>query len=416
MIEARGRIPADGAFRVALGEPQPEWSDLTATVRRDVRPLLPPPPAGRPRRRVDPLSRLRPCRVPCGRCGLGGRGGPLAPAGRAMTLRAIGGLVVLNAGFAGGGALVPLRGARPPALAGRPPARRSRLPPRCRRLRRPLDAAAGRRRRVQRLGDRPHARRRHARRRRRGSGAGPPAAPVAAEHARVDAHPSRHRGWRRARRSPARGALPRGTAAEPAGLRRLGVLGSEGEGPLLLRRARRAGVHDLGRADLPAARADPRRGRLPRHGERGRRHVPPPVLVPAPRRRRRARRLSVPAGPRLAPLAVAPRRPRRTALRGAPAHPAGGHARRRALRRRRGASRAVARGRPWLASRRRRRAPRGRDADEARGSPVRRDRPGSRLRGLVARATAGLGSARRASGSSSSRRPSPGGCGTARRT
>ena len=32
--------------------------------------------------------------------------------------------------------------------------------------------------------------------------------------------------------------------------------------------------------DVPAARADRRRGRLPRHGKRGRRHAPPPVLVP----------------------------------------------------------------------------------------------------------------------------------------
>ncbi len=30
MIEARGRIPVDGAFRVAVGERQSGWSDLTA--------------------------------------------------------------------------------------------------------------------------------------------------------------------------------------------------------------------------------------------------------------------------------------------------------------------------------------------------------------------------------------------------
>lgn len=30
LIEARGRIPVDGTFRVALGERQPGWSDLTA--------------------------------------------------------------------------------------------------------------------------------------------------------------------------------------------------------------------------------------------------------------------------------------------------------------------------------------------------------------------------------------------------
>jgi hypothetical protein len=31
MIEARGRIPPDGSFRVAVGERQPGWTDLTET-------------------------------------------------------------------------------------------------------------------------------------------------------------------------------------------------------------------------------------------------------------------------------------------------------------------------------------------------------------------------------------------------
>lgn len=30
LFEARGRIPADGTFAVALGEARPEWTDLTA--------------------------------------------------------------------------------------------------------------------------------------------------------------------------------------------------------------------------------------------------------------------------------------------------------------------------------------------------------------------------------------------------
>ena len=30
MLEARGHIPVDGRFRVAVGERRPEWSDLTA--------------------------------------------------------------------------------------------------------------------------------------------------------------------------------------------------------------------------------------------------------------------------------------------------------------------------------------------------------------------------------------------------
>jgi len=31
MLEARGRIPPDGTFQVAVGGPQPGWTDLTAT-------------------------------------------------------------------------------------------------------------------------------------------------------------------------------------------------------------------------------------------------------------------------------------------------------------------------------------------------------------------------------------------------
>ena len=31
MVEARGRIPPDGAFQVAVGDAQPGWTDLTAT-------------------------------------------------------------------------------------------------------------------------------------------------------------------------------------------------------------------------------------------------------------------------------------------------------------------------------------------------------------------------------------------------
>ena len=31
LVEARGRIPENGTFAVAVGEPQPGWTDLTAT-------------------------------------------------------------------------------------------------------------------------------------------------------------------------------------------------------------------------------------------------------------------------------------------------------------------------------------------------------------------------------------------------
>ena len=98
-----------------------------------------------------------------------------------------------------------------------------------------------------------------------------------------------------------------GAPAEPAGVRRLGVLGAEGEGALLLRRPGRAGVHDLGRADLPAAPSDSRRGRLPRDGGNRRRHAAPPVLVPARRRRRGPGGLPLPSRPGLGALAVSPR-------------------------------------------------------------------------------------------------------------
>ena len=51
-------------------------------------------------------------------------------------------------------------------------------------------------------------------------------------------------GGHRARRTLPRGVVPHRPAAEPAGVRRLGVLGAEGQGDLLLRRARRARLHD----------------------------------------------------------------------------------------------------------------------------------------------------------------------------
>ena len=67
VIEARGRIPPDETFTVAVGEPQEGWSELS-TPRRDRRrtcAVLPPPaPRGR-RRALDPLLRVRPrARIP----------------------------------------------------------------------------------------------------------------------------------------------------------------------------------------------------------------------------------------------------------------------------------------------------------------------------------------------------------------
>ena len=167
-----------------------------------------------------------------------------------MTTRALAGLVGLNVGLRRGRARHRSTRSAASALEDVAAARGSRLPPRCRRLRRRLDAAPRRRRPVQRLGDRPLARRRaagsaavvgSARRSRgcRGSRGGVP---------RDGPGAPRHRGGHRARRPPARGALPLGAPAEPAGVRRVGVLGAEGEGDLLLRRPRRAGLHDLGRA------------------------------------------------------------------------------------------------------------------------------------------------------------------------
>ena len=170
----------------------------------------------------------------------------------------------------------------------------------------------------------------------------------------VDAHPSGPAllvtgGRHRVRRTPARGVLPRGAPPEPPGVRRVGVLGAEGEGDLLLRGSRRAGVHTRrGRPTHHSCRSG--RGRVPRDGERGHSHVPSPVLVPPPRRGRGARRLLVPPRACVASLAVAPRRARRTAIRRATAHAAGGRPRRRLLRRRRPAGRVVARRRCAVAA------------------------------------------------------------------
>ena len=72
ILEARGRIPPDDGFQVAMGEPQPGWSRPHRDVRGDLRSLLPPPSTRRAGRRLDPLLRLRPRSVPGGRRGLGG--------------------------------------------------------------------------------------------------------------------------------------------------------------------------------------------------------------------------------------------------------------------------------------------------------------------------------------------------------
>ena len=194
---------------------------------------------------------------------------------------------------------------------------------------------------------------------------------------------ARHGGRSRADRSPARGALPLCAAAEPAGVRRLGVLDTQGEGDLLLRWPRPAGLHDLSRADVPAARSDHRRGGVFRDGRRGRRHVAPAVLVSRRRCGRRDRGLPLPVSAGMAALAAVRARPRRAARCGGTAGPSGGHAGRLPVRRRHASARALVPRRAWVASRRRCRAVRRRRADEARRAPLRRVGARDRVRCLA---------------------------------
>src|SRR5262249_8520477 len=106
---------------------------------------------------------------------------------------------------------------------------------------------------------------------------------------------------------------PRRPAPAACGLGRLGLLGAEGEGDLLLRRARSAAVPDSPRPELPAPRARARRHELPAHGLRRHDRAGHAVLVPprgVPRRGRRAAARTRVAGRRLA-LPRARRRPAR---------------------------------------------------------------------------------------------------------
>ena len=385
MIEARGRIPADGAFRVALGEPPARLDAIhgrpfAETYARYF--LLPRPP--KPDGQSILCLACDRAEIPAADAVWEGAGGlfrscgpsndPPASAARRPERR-------LRADEA----LISSTRYAACRASKDVPARRSRLPPRCRRLRRPLDAAAGRRRRAQRLGIvltlyRPAARRRRCRAR-------APAArsPGCGRRARVDAHPSRHRGWRRARRSPARGTFPRRRgcrACRPS---------TPGRSGCRRRRPSTSSAGSTSRCSRPRPGRPTRRScrsstrppftpwgawtsspstsssgscssavspRLPAvcaggspPGSSGRRSL---VVLVAPRF---GERLLTPQADMLVDVLFVARH---------------------------GASRTVARGRPWLAARRRRRAPRGRDADQARGSPVRRHRPGSRLRGLVA--------------------------------
>ena len=419
MIEARGRIPADGAVPRRARRPPARLERSHGAVRRDVRPLLPPPAAGRPGRRVDPLPRLRPCRVPWRQTRSGRARRPLAPAGRAVTLRAIVGLVALNAGFAVAGALrfstrcAASRAGRtssgsqvsatssvspPSASSGRscsssasrsaaggsssrssaacsPPAVAGRA------LRPPAAPVAG--------GARP---------RRRSRSSSPPLASRSSGSCsrRSSARPgcracrpsTRGRsGCRRRRRSTSSaGSTSRCSRPRPARPTRRSCRSSTRR-PSTRWGARTSSRSISSSGSCSSAAVAALAGCLCRH-------VPAWLLWPS-----------------LLVVLVAPRFGERLL------DPAGGHARRRPLRRRRRAARALARRRPRLAARRGRRAPRGRDADEARGPPVRRHRARSRLRCLVGpcgrRAWAALGSGR---ARRRRRRPSPGGSGTARRT
>ena len=317
---------------------------------------------------------------------MGGRRRPLDPEARAVTVRAIAGLAALNLGLRRGRDVASLWAARGlPRWDGRAAPFRARLPPRRRRVRGHLDTAPRRRRAVRRLGGPRDARRCNRRLWRRGRPSGPqrssrPVGPPTGSSPLV----VRHRLWHRTRRALARGALSLRAAPEPSGVRRLGVLGAEGEGDLLLRRARRADLHDERRPDVSADRPDPRRGGLSRDGIRRRRHVPPPVLVPLGGRRRGDRRVPLPARAPLGTVVVTPARPRRPSLRRGAPDAAGRRARRPALRGRRAAAHTLATRRSGVAPRVHRSPPRGCRSDEARRAALLRPRPRSDVRRVVA--------------------------------
>ena len=182
---------------------------------------------------------------------------------------------------------------------------------------------------------------------------------------------ARHRGGRRARGALPRGVVPRGTAVEPPGIRRVGVLGAEGDGDLLLRRPRRACLHDDSELVVPAAAADPRRRGLPRDRRRGRVHAARAVLVPRRRCRRGCGRAAPSSHPRVDPLAAASPRSGRSSLRRAAVRAARRRPPRHPRRRRGAAARAVAPRLGRLAARGRGGAARRCGEYETRGHPLR---------------------------------------------
>ena len=133
--------------------------------------------------------------------------------------------------------------------------------------------------------------------------------------------PARHR--RRASRSrgsSSRRCSGRRGCQQPPGVRRLGVLGAEGDGDLLLRRPGRARLHDR-RRTRRTRRCSPILDAAAFHAMGGADVVDAARAVLVPRRRSgRGRRRAAPsARARLAPLAAASARPGRSALRRAAA-------------------------------------------------------------------------------------------------
>src|SRR5439155_15027001 len=204
---------------------------------------------------------------------------------------------------AGGGRHGSLRRSRVAYLGRAGTARGARVPRRRRRLRMPLGGRVGRRRSVHRRNGGRHRARARRRRRRYRVEAGPEAAPTPAAGAPALAPDDG--ALRGVDGRPARGAVPRRASPGPVRVRRLGVLGAEGEGDLLLPRSRRALLLDPARTVVPAPRSGPRGGVLPVHGTSRRGDLAPPVLVPLRRLRRGRRRAALATGTAALALASA---------------------------------------------------------------------------------------------------------------
>ncbi len=140
MVEARGRIPPDGAFhgcgRRAAGELERPRGPVALETTRGTSSC----PDGRARRATWILCfacdrAAFPGPTPSGRTPKRAR----APAGGAVTVRAITGLVGTEPGLRGARALSALRGSAASALGTSAAARRARLPARRRRVRGRLD-------------------------------------------------------------------------------------------------------------------------------------------------------------------------------------------------------------------------------------------------------------------------------------